>query len=241
MKIPTYQQLFRIWKHKTQAEVSGEIAQLLNKNRRTPEDKQQLSRLRAREAELAQLAEHADPANCGCLLELVRRAYNDPSAHAKPWHGQWIVNLDGYDRVHGNTEVEALLKALEAAPTVKTARGMVCEQVILNIKLVAANGSTQPASIPATVAAWRCGQWAIHAAMVSFGSGAHEVPGRATVTHIPTGLALAGNIDTQAAASLFRWAVRERPSGPVDGVAFRLRALNKIAMVAEPVEDWGSP
>jgi hypothetical protein len=56
-----------------------------------------------------------DPATLGCLLGQVRKRWDDPAAHAVPgwvaaaglWWGQYGT---------GDTEAEALLAALEAAP-----------------------------------------------------------------------------------------------------------------------------
>jgi len=60
-----------------------------------------------------------DPATLGCLLALVREAWDDPRLVCVPWRLQWAV-----DRVWENngrlsvahTEAEALVAALEAAP-----------------------------------------------------------------------------------------------------------------------------
>ena len=64
-----------------------------------------------------------DPATLGCLLALVREACGDDEAYAMPWHdedGGWTVTVNDEDRCHniaeGETEVEALVTALEEAP-----------------------------------------------------------------------------------------------------------------------------
>ena len=65
-----------------------------------------------------------DPATLGCLLALVRKAWDDPQVHAAPLCGMkndhvgWRVWL-GRDLTlyfDGDTEAEALVAALEAAP-----------------------------------------------------------------------------------------------------------------------------
>ena len=64
-----------------------------------------------------------DPATLGCLLALVREACGDDEAYAMPWHdedGGWTVTVNDEDRCHniaeGETEVEALVTALEEPP-----------------------------------------------------------------------------------------------------------------------------
>lgn len=64
-----------------------------------------------------------DPATRGCLLALVREAWGDDEAYAIPWHdddGGWTVAVNDDDGTHniaqGDSEVEALIDALEAAP-----------------------------------------------------------------------------------------------------------------------------
>jgi hypothetical protein len=59
-----------------------------------------------------------DPATLGCLLALVRRAWNDQRINTLPTtDGGWAV-ADGDDDwiCTGTTEAEALVGALEAAP-----------------------------------------------------------------------------------------------------------------------------
>jgi hypothetical protein len=65
-----------------------------------------------------------DPATVGCLLSLVREAWDDPGAYAmryvRPaWDFAWLV-CSGHHyhpnrQSHGDTEAEALVNALEAA------------------------------------------------------------------------------------------------------------------------------
>jgi hypothetical protein len=64
-----------------------------------------------------------DPATVGCLLALVRESCGDHEAYAMPWNdedGGWTVCLNDDDGCHniaeGDTEAEALVAALEAAP-----------------------------------------------------------------------------------------------------------------------------
>jgi hypothetical protein len=64
-----------------------------------------------------------DPATLGCLLALVREVCGDDEAYVMPWHdedGGWTVTVNEDDRGHniaeGETEVEALVVALEDAP-----------------------------------------------------------------------------------------------------------------------------
>lgn len=61
----------------------------------------------------------SDPATVGCLLALVREAWEDDCMHAEPEHDAWRV----WRRIYpmgvagiGATEEEALVAALEAAP-----------------------------------------------------------------------------------------------------------------------------
>ena len=64
-----------------------------------------------------------DPATVGCLLAMVRESCGDHEAYAMPWHdedGGWTVCVNNDDGCHniaeGETEVEALVAALEDAP-----------------------------------------------------------------------------------------------------------------------------
>lgn len=70
------------------------------------------------------LPDLADPATLGCLLALAREAWDDPQVHAAPLCGMknnhvgWRIWL-GRDLTlyfDGDTEAEALVAALEAAP-----------------------------------------------------------------------------------------------------------------------------
>lgn len=59
-----------------------------------------------------------DPGTMGCLLALVREAWEDPSictAVDNTGCGWWVEGLDVPMTLHG-TEAEALVAALEAAP-----------------------------------------------------------------------------------------------------------------------------
>jgi len=58
-----------------------------------------------------------DPATLGALLGQVRKRWNDPAAHLVP-DGDWHVrgDLPWTQYGTGDTEAEALLAALEAAP-----------------------------------------------------------------------------------------------------------------------------
>jgi hypothetical protein len=62
-----------------------------------------------------------DPATLGCLLALVREAYDHPCAHAEahefedPEKNFWLI-WAGAESFEADTEVEALVKALESAP-----------------------------------------------------------------------------------------------------------------------------
>ena len=75
------------------------------------------------DADMTALPDLEDPATLGCLLALVREACGDDEAYAMPWHdedGGWTVTVNDEDRCHniseGDTEVEALVVALEDAP-----------------------------------------------------------------------------------------------------------------------------
>lgn len=69
-----------------------------------------------------------DAATLGCLLHLVRKAYQRSGAHAaRPMGGPWILcdilglplhagAVDTGEVISGETEIEALVAALEAAP-----------------------------------------------------------------------------------------------------------------------------
>jgi hypothetical protein len=59
-----------------------------------------------------------DPATMGCLLALVREAWNEPTMHVR-WNagiGRWDVVARYSFPAYAKTEAEALLAALEAAP-----------------------------------------------------------------------------------------------------------------------------
>ena len=68
------------------------------------------------------LPDLTDPATLGCLLALVREAWGDP--HASVWYdseywqsgNRWAWHAKGQSRVDYDTEAEALVAALEAAP-----------------------------------------------------------------------------------------------------------------------------
>jgi len=72
------------------------------------------------------LPDLTDPATLGCLLHLVREAHDEPEAHARCgwWYGSltWrVVEGESGTDEHGittghDTEAEALVAALEAAP-----------------------------------------------------------------------------------------------------------------------------
>jgi len=59
-----------------------------------------------------------DPATLGCLLALVRAAYDDELAHVRPCAGGWdFYTLDPMaPRVTAPSEAQCLVAALEAAP-----------------------------------------------------------------------------------------------------------------------------
>jgi len=64
-----------------------------------------------------------DPATLGCVLALVREAWDDVEAYVMPWHdedGGYTVCLPDDDGTRlvseGDTEAEALVAALESAP-----------------------------------------------------------------------------------------------------------------------------
>ena len=62
----------------------------------------------------------ADPATLGCLLALVREAWGDPHMHAYPDLTWCVFNFKSASLPvcvgRGDTEAEALVAALEAAP-----------------------------------------------------------------------------------------------------------------------------
>ena len=67
------------------------------------------------------LPDLSDPATAGCLLALVREAWDDPVAHCEELFrrisGDWAVfDRTGSLVAKGATEAEALVAALEAAP-----------------------------------------------------------------------------------------------------------------------------
>lgn len=63
-----------------------------------------------------------DPATLGCLLAAVREAWLDGGVHTKPAYwpadgARWLaIPPGGYAHGYGETEAEALIAALEAAP-----------------------------------------------------------------------------------------------------------------------------
>ena len=62
------------------------------------------------------LPDLTDPATLGCLLALVREAWNDRRGYLHPCSGYgWLCSVNG-EHVYGVTEVEALVVALESAP-----------------------------------------------------------------------------------------------------------------------------
>jgi hypothetical protein len=67
------------------------------------------------------LPDFRDPATIGCLLALLRKAYHQPRIVAVPMaNDKWGVAIPSVlrttDRFRSDTEAEALVKALEAAP-----------------------------------------------------------------------------------------------------------------------------
>lgn len=71
----------------------------------------------------------SDPATLGCLLTLVREAWGAPYAQVSPalsdgafWTCYVNNEADGDHRFRGQTEAEALVAALEAAPAAGGAR-----------------------------------------------------------------------------------------------------------------------
>jgi len=68
------------------------------------------------------LPDLTDAATLGCLLALVREAYNDPFAHVEYELGEWIVwatpqgRRGKYSISVRKTEADAIVAALEAAP-----------------------------------------------------------------------------------------------------------------------------
>jgi len=73
---------------------------------------------RARFAGSRELPDLADPATLGCLLALVREAWNDQRAYMRAGFGwEWITDycVEKWPP-GGETEAEALVAALEAAP-----------------------------------------------------------------------------------------------------------------------------
>jgi hypothetical protein len=64
------------------------------------------------------LPDLSDPATRGCLLALVREAWGDPHLSAVAFAGDWRVHgdSDGMCSHDHDTEAEALIAALEAAP-----------------------------------------------------------------------------------------------------------------------------
>jgi hypothetical protein len=60
------------------------------------------------------LPDLTDPATLGCLLALVREAWGNPTLTTVGTLGVWWV--ESYDEFCGDTEAEALVAALEAAP-----------------------------------------------------------------------------------------------------------------------------
>ena len=64
------------------------------------------------------LPDLTDPATLGCLLALVREAYDDEQAHVRPAAGAWVFHtLDPLAPcVTAPSEAQCLVAALEAAP-----------------------------------------------------------------------------------------------------------------------------
>lgn len=58
----------------------------------------------------------SDPATRGCLLHQVREAWKDHSIHPRTWCDTWCVMLPDRTEVSADSELVALLRALEAAP-----------------------------------------------------------------------------------------------------------------------------
>ena len=60
----------------------------------------------------------SDPATLGCLLALVRQAWPDEYLTISPQKGanRWVIDLPNGKVVSEDTEIEALVAALEAAP-----------------------------------------------------------------------------------------------------------------------------
>ena len=58
----------------------------------------------------------ADPATVGCLIAIVRRAWKDPAAYVAPADGWFVSSGLRQMLTEGQTEAEALVAALEAAP-----------------------------------------------------------------------------------------------------------------------------
>ena len=72
----------------------------------------------ATERWVACIPDLSDPATLGCLLALVREAFDSPGMCACMMQGpgEWMILLDTSNHVIGRTEAEALVAALEAAP-----------------------------------------------------------------------------------------------------------------------------
>jgi hypothetical protein len=66
------------------------------------------------------LPDFADPATIGCLLALVREAWGQDDMGASRYHGRWCIEVTPREGQHyafyGDTEAEALVAALKAAP-----------------------------------------------------------------------------------------------------------------------------
>ena len=65
------------------------------------------------------LPDFSDPATRGCLLVLVREAWGDPTMYASehsPGRRPWRVWRPGDPIAYGDTEAEALVRALAVAP-----------------------------------------------------------------------------------------------------------------------------
>ena len=64
-----------------------------------------------------ELPDLRDPATVGCLLALVREAWGDPAICIVEEHRDWSARLNGLSLcAFADTEAEALVAALEAAP-----------------------------------------------------------------------------------------------------------------------------